>query len=183
MVVNKHKCIIKNKMPSIFQLIVGFKQSIEAFPFFQLIDVSIPDENDSCRVFQMVAHEHNTFIKSTSFNNSSFQLVVKSDFYVLCSEGARASSTEFNYSKISFHFCKGCRIFCEGEWEWEVKDNGKALAKQHSANDNCNWDSCWSVKADTKAIFETNALPFSGKSNTSFDCTSASTFLVDCCIF
>ena len=44
MVANKHKCIIKNKMPSIFQLIVGFKRSITAFPLFQLIDVSIPDK-------------------------------------------------------------------------------------------------------------------------------------------
>jgi hypothetical protein len=79
-----------------------FERSIEAFPIFQLIDVSVPDENDSCRVFQVVEHGHNTFIESTSFNDSSFQLVVKSDFDVLRSEGARASSTKFNYSEISF---------------------------------------------------------------------------------
>ena len=43
---------------SMWQFIVAltFEQSIEAFPIFQLIDVSIPDENDSCSVFQMVAH-------------------------------------------------------------------------------------------------------------------------------
>ena len=75
MVANKHKCIIKNKMSSIFQLIVGFEQSIDAFPLFQLIDVSIPDENYLCSVFQMVAHGHNTFIESTCFNDGSFQLV------------------------------------------------------------------------------------------------------------
>ena len=75
MVANKHKCIIKNKMSSIFQLIVRFEQSIEVFPLFQLIDVSIPDENYLCSVFQMVAHGHNTFIESTCFNDGSFQLV------------------------------------------------------------------------------------------------------------
>ena len=75
MVANKHKCIIKNKMSSIFQLIVGFEQSIDAFPLFQLIDVSIPDENYLCSVFQMVAHGHSTFIESTCFNDGSFQLV------------------------------------------------------------------------------------------------------------
>jgi len=102
---------------SIRQLIVGltFERSIEAFPIFQLIDVSIPDEYYSCSVFQMVAHGHNTFIESTSFNDGSFQLVVKSDFDVsLSEEGARASPTKFNYSEISFHFCKDCRIFREG---------------------------------------------------------------------
>jgi hypothetical protein len=64
---------------SIPQLIVAltFEQSLEAFPIFQLIDVSVPNENDSCSVFQMVAHGHNAFIESTSFNDSSFQLVVE----------------------------------------------------------------------------------------------------------
>ena len=64
---------------SIRQLIVEliFERSIEALPIFQLIDVSLPNKNDSCSVFQMVAHGHNTFIKSTSFNVSSFQLVVE----------------------------------------------------------------------------------------------------------
>ena len=65
----------------------------------------------------------------------------------------------------------------------DVKDDGDAIIKQQSANENYNWDSCRSVKADTKAISETrsipskskNALPFNGKSKTSFDCTSAST--------
>jgi hypothetical protein len=65
-----------------------FKQSIEAFPIFQLIDVSVPNENDSCSVFQMVVHRHNTIIESTSFNDGSFQLVVES-ISILISEGAQ----------------------------------------------------------------------------------------------
>jgi hypothetical protein len=64
------------------------------------------------------------------------------------------------------------------------KDDGKAVIKQQSADENYNWDSCRSVKVGTKAISETrstasklkNALPFSSKLNTSFDCKSASTF-------
>ena len=39
------------------------------------------------------------------------------------------SRNMFIVSKISFHFCKDCRIFCEGEWEWDVKDDGKAVVK------------------------------------------------------
>ena len=78
---------------SIQQLIVAltFERSIEAFPIFQLIDVSVLDENDSCSVFQMVAHGHDTFIKSTSFNDGSFQLVVKI-ISILISEGAQFAS-------------------------------------------------------------------------------------------
>jgi hypothetical protein len=74
---------------SIRQLIVAltFEQSIKAFPIFQLIDVSVPDKNDLCSVFQMVAHGHNTFIESTSFNDGSFQLIVKL-ISILISEGA-----------------------------------------------------------------------------------------------
>jgi hypothetical protein len=68
-----------------------FEQRIEVFPIFQLIDVSIPDENDSCSVFQMVAHGHNTLIESTSFNDGSFQLVVES-ISILISEGAQFAS-------------------------------------------------------------------------------------------
>jgi hypothetical protein len=101
-----------------------FKKSIKMQPIFQLIDVFVPNKNDSCNVFQMVAHWHNTFIESTSFNDSSLQLVVKSDFDVSRSEGVQASPI-----KISFHFCKDCRIFFEGEWEWDVKDDGKAVIK------------------------------------------------------
>jgi hypothetical protein len=54
-----------------------FERSIKMQPIFQLIDVFVPNKNDSCSAFQMVAHGHNTFIESTSFNNSSFQLVVE----------------------------------------------------------------------------------------------------------
>jgi hypothetical protein len=64
---------------SIRQLIVAltFERSIKALPIFQLIDVSVHNKNDSCSVFQIVAQGHNTFIESTSFNDDSFQLVVK----------------------------------------------------------------------------------------------------------
>jgi hypothetical protein len=112
-------------------------------------------------------------------------------FYSSKSEGAQAASNHSSQlivasinSEISFYFCKDCRTFCEGEWEWDEKDDGDAIIKQQSANENYNWDSCRSVKADTKAISEMrsipskskNALPFNGKSKTSFDCTSASIF-------
>jgi hypothetical protein len=75
-------------------------------PIFQLIDVSVPNKNDLCSVFQMVAHGHNTFIKSTSFNDSSFQLVLAKFNLISYSEGAqfapnitasvKAASTFFN---------------------------------------------------------------------------------------
>jgi len=136
-----------------------FERSIEAFPIFQLIDVSIPDENDSCIVFQMVAYGHNTFIESTSFNDSFFQLVVEL-ISILISEGAQFTPATLqtfklivgfekerahwskpivgcSYYEISFHFCKDCRIFCEG-----VKDNGGIVVKQRSAN-NLDADKMW----------------------------------------
>jgi hypothetical protein len=35
---------------------------------------------------------------------------------------------ESKYSKISLHFCKDCRIFCEGEWRKQIiKKEGKAI--------------------------------------------------------
>ena len=135
------QCPVLNDDPAIecslqLQVALTFDRSIKMQPIFQLIDVFVPNKNDLCSVFQMVERGHNTFIHSTSFNDSSFQLVVKSDFDMLCSEGARASPTNFNYSKISFHFCKDCRLFCEEEWEWNVKDCGKAVVKRLSAIEN-----------------------------------------------
>jgi hypothetical protein len=64
---------------SIWQLMVAltFEQSIKMQPIFQLNDVSIPNKNDLCSVFQMIVHWQNTFIELISFNNSTFQLVVK----------------------------------------------------------------------------------------------------------
>ncbi len=61
-------------------------------PIFQLIDVFVPNRNGSCSAFQMVEHGHNTFIESTSFNKSSFQLVVKF-ILVSNSEGAQFAPT------------------------------------------------------------------------------------------
>jgi hypothetical protein len=69
-----------------------FEQSIKTQPIFQLIDVSVPNKNDSCSAFQMVAHGHNTFIESTSFNKSHFQLVAKV-ILILNSEGEQFAST------------------------------------------------------------------------------------------
>ena len=121
--------------------------------------MSVPNENDSCSVFQMVAHRHNTIIESTSFNDGSFQLVVEL-ISILISEGAHFTPATLQtfklivrfeeepahwsklivgcgYSEISFHFCKDCRIFREG-----VKDNGGVVVKQRSAN-NLNADKMW----------------------------------------
>jgi hypothetical protein len=59
-------------------------------PIFQLIDVSVPNKIDSCSAFQMVAHGHNSIIESTSFKDSSFQLVVK---FILISNSEGAQFT------------------------------------------------------------------------------------------
>jgi hypothetical protein len=42
------------------------------------------------------------------------------------SEGVRASTNNFNDSKISLYLCKDCGIFCEGEWRQhdDANDNG-----------------------------------------------------------
>jgi hypothetical protein len=55
---------IENSLQLHIPMTLLFERSIEALPIFQLIDVSVPDANDSCRVFQMVAHRHNTIIES-----------------------------------------------------------------------------------------------------------------------
>ena len=142
---------IESSLQLYVPMTLTFEQSIEAFPIFQLIDVSVPDENGSYSVFQMVAHRHNTIIESTSFNDGSFQLVVES-ISIVISEGAQFTPATLQpfklivrfeeepahwsklvvgcgHSEISFHFCKDCRIFREG-----VKDNGGVVVKQRSAN-------------------------------------------------
>jgi hypothetical protein len=50
------------------------------------------------------------------------------------SEGAQASQTNFNYSKVSFPFYKDCRIFCEGEWEGIIKRDGIAIINKNNRN-------------------------------------------------
>jgi hypothetical protein len=101
-------------------------------------------------------------------DSSKSQLIVKFIlFYLSKSEGAQAAPNHSSSqlivasinSEISFHSCKDCRIFREGEWEWDVKDDGDAVIKEQSANENYNWDSCRSVKADLKAISETRSIP------------------------
>jgi hypothetical protein len=182
-----------NIMPSIFQLIVGSKQTYRRKPQQDLVDSSssktIIFETSNAFSRRLIV----TFIKpnanfpllKSSLQSAPNSLLERNDKFIVKSksEGARAAPNHSSQliftsidSEISFRFCKDCRIFREGEWEWDVKDDVKAVVKRQSANDNCNWDSCRSVEADTKAILETNALPFSGKSKTSFDCTSASTF-------
>jgi hypothetical protein len=59
-------------------------------------------------------------------------------------EGVRAQANSFqasklivNYFEISFHFCEGCRIYREEEWQ--VKDSCYAIVKQRSANTQ-EWD-------------------------------------------
>jgi hypothetical protein len=80
-----------------------FKQSIKVFPIFQLIDVSVPDENDLCSVHQMVVHGHNTFIESTSLNDGSFQLVVEL-ISILISEGAQFTPATLQTFKLIVRF-------------------------------------------------------------------------------
>jgi hypothetical protein len=62
----------------------------------------------------------------------NFQLVVEFDL-IPHSEGAQAPSSVlivgYCSSKISFHFCNNCRIFCEGVKEQIY--NGNAIVKQH----------------------------------------------------
>jgi hypothetical protein len=69
-----------------------------------------------------------------SHSNSDFQLLVNS-ILTLHSEPAQTPSSMLIvgciYSKISFHFCKDCGIFSQGEWEEE--DNCDALVKKCSA--------------------------------------------------
>ncbi len=59
--------------------------------------------------------------RTNNLFNNYFQLVVKL-ISILISEGAQAPSSKLivgcGYSKLSFHFCKDCRIFYEG-----VKDS------------------------------------------------------------
>jgi hypothetical protein len=94
--------------------------------------------------------------------------------YLSDSEGARAAPNNSHRlivnshqlivmcSKISFHFCKGCRIFCEGEYQ--VKNNGYAIndfgKKQQQSiilNDNSN-DECQQEKNDGKVIINAEAV-------------------------
>jgi hypothetical protein len=50
------------------------------------------------------------------------------------SEGAQASQSNFNDSKISLHFRKDCGIFCEGEWEQIIKRDGIPIINKNNRN-------------------------------------------------
>ncbi len=63
-------------------------------------------------IFNISPQQMLTFEGAIAAPNHSHQLIV-----------------EYKYSKILLHFCKDCRIFCEG-----VKDNGKVIVKKQSVN-------------------------------------------------
>jgi hypothetical protein len=63
-------------------------------------------------------------------------LIAQDNFYgtLSNSEGVRASTNNFNESKISLHFRKDCGIFCEGEWEQIIKRDGIAIIHANNRN-------------------------------------------------
>jgi hypothetical protein len=82
MVANKDKCIIKNKMPSIFQLIVGFKQKHQS-KIQDLVNTWL------MHAFPIAKLGTTTDFQRTemSYSNNDFQLVVDSKLILNC-EGA-----------------------------------------------------------------------------------------------
>jgi hypothetical protein len=116
--------ILNARRVSLFQRFVSFTIYSKSF---ELIDVSVPNKNKICNPSQLAANaklnETPTSQRSILlyFNGGSSRLIVE---YISSSnsEGARAPSSKLivgcGYSKISFHFCKDCRIFREG-----VKDS------------------------------------------------------------
>jgi hypothetical protein len=82
MVANKHRCIIKNKIPSIFQLIVGFKQKHQS-KFHNLVNTWL------LHAFPIAKLGTTTDFQRTemSYSNNDFQLVVDSKLILNC-EGA-----------------------------------------------------------------------------------------------
>jgi hypothetical protein len=83
MVANKHRCIIKYKMPSIFQLIVGFKRKHQS-KFHNLVNTWL------LHAFPITKLGTTTDFQRTemSYSNNDFQLVVDSKLILNC-EGAR----------------------------------------------------------------------------------------------
>jgi len=83
--------------------------------------ISIPDENYLCSVFQMVAYGHKIFIESrTSFNDGSFQLVVKS-ILILHSEGAQVASASASF-----------QTFADGDQAASQSDTSKLIIETPS---------------------------------------------------
>jgi hypothetical protein len=82
MLVNKHRCIIKNKIPSIFQLIVGFKRKHQS-KFHNLVNTWL------LHAFLIAKLGTTTDFQRTemSYSNNDFQLVVDSKLILNC-EGA-----------------------------------------------------------------------------------------------
>ena len=135
MVANKHKFIIKSKMPSTLQLIVGCKQLAQRKPQQFLVTVWLSNAISH----HGPNHHESSCVKSRSEVQRHFKFVVASH-----SEGARfapnfdrpsdldSSKLIVIFLKISFHFCEDYRIFREGEYQ--VKNDGYAIDKQRSAN-------------------------------------------------
>jgi hypothetical protein len=63
-------------------------------------------------------------------------LIAQDNFYGTLSNSERvsASTNNFNDSKISLHFRKDCRIYCEGEWEQIIKKDGIAIINANNRN-------------------------------------------------
>jgi hypothetical protein len=96
MVANKHKCIIKNKTPSIFQLIVGFKQKHQS-KFHDLVNTWLLHAFPIAKLgtttdFQRI---------EMSYSNNDFQLVVNSKLILNC-EGACTFPDGSFYCCITF---------------------------------------------------------------------------------
>ncbi len=111
MMKNKHKSVIKNKMPSTFQLIVGSQQKYLRKSQQDLVNVWLLNA-----ISKVKLQTTNDFQQgfASHFNNCCFcKLIVNS-----VSEGAQTPLSMLivgcRYSKIFLHFCNGCRIFSEG---------------------------------------------------------------------
>ncbi len=123
---NMPRCVIKNKMPSTFQLIVGSKQTYLRKPPQDLVDIWLLNA-----ILNVNLQTTNNFQQgfTSHFNNSCFRKFIVDSV----SEGAWTPLSMLivgcRYSKIFLHFCNNCRIFCEG-----VKGSGDGVVKLLSAN-------------------------------------------------
>ncbi len=85
-------------------------------------------------VYCCIAFWESTASSKTFFDKACGRGLFVDSIFIPYSEGAQASQTNFNYSKISFPFYKYCRIFCEGEWEQIIKRDGIAIINKNNRN-------------------------------------------------
>jgi hypothetical protein len=133
-----------NKMPSIFQLIVGSKQTYRRKPQQDLVDSSssktiIFDTSDAFSqqlIVTFIKPNANFPLSKSSLQSAPNSLLERNDKFIVKSksEGARAASNHSSQlvvasidSEISFHFCEDCRIFREG-----VKDDPAITMANHA---------------------------------------------------